>query len=147
MSGSGIFGQVIDVEVLQTPGVFSLPGDGICGIFIPVQTSDNFGGVICFNNKKIDIDVGGTGGTCIFSTNSSGETLKSTIKALPNGEILLNGDSKRLVTFQELQNALNIVFSTISSHVHPSNGVVSPSLVGLSCDISLSKTETIKTGG
>lgn len=168
MTGKGILGQSIEVEILQQPGVFSLPPDGISGVFIPVGTSDVFGGVVCFKHPKTNLDVGGSGGTCVFSTNSSGDTVKSIINLTPAGDIditgkttitgetkidgqtSINGDSKSFVTFQELQTALNIVFSTIASHVHPETGATtgpSPGLVGLSCDISSSKTTTIKTGG
>lgn len=153
MTGKGILGQSLEVEILQQPGVFSLPPDGITGVFIPVGTSDVFGGVMCFKHTKTSVDTGGSGGTCIFSTNASGDAVKSLITLKPSGDIditgqtSINGNSKSFVTWQELQNALNIVFSTIASHVHPSNGVTSPTLVGLSCDISLSKTTTVKTGG
>jgi phage gp45-like len=147
MVGNGVLDQSLEVEILQQPGVFSLPADGISGIFIPVGTSDVFGGVLCFKHPKTNLDVGGSGGSCIFSTNSTGDEVKSIITLKPSGDISINGDTKSFVTFQELQDALNAVFTTISNHVHPSNGSPSSSLVGLACDISASKTTTIKTGG
>jgi hypothetical protein len=62
-------------------------------------------------------------------------------------EMRLNGSSKRLVTWQELQDALTTLCATLAAHTHPSNGATSPGLAGLTCSITAAKTTTIKTGG
>jgi hypothetical protein len=61
--------------------------------------------------------------------------------------IELNGNTKQFVTWDALNTALGTLCGLLAGHVHPSNGAVSPALVGLSCDISAAKTTTIKTGG
>ena len=61
--------------------------------------------------------------------------------------IELNGNTKQFVTWDALNTALATLCGLLSAHVHASLGSPSPSLVGLSCDISAAKTTTIKTGG
>jgi hypothetical protein len=73
------------------------------------------------------------------------------------GNISLNGDGKRLVTYAELNDALQQMWANIKSHTHevpgimsgPSAAAATPSagLAPLSLDISASETQTIKTGG
>jgi hypothetical protein len=61
--------------------------------------------------------------------------------------IELNGNTKQFVTWDALNTALTTLCGLLTAHVHASLGSPSPSLVGLSCDISAAKTTTIKTGG
>ena len=68
-------------------------------------------------------------------------------RIINNDGIELNGNTKQFVTWDALNTALTTLCGLLAGHVHPSNGVVSPALVGLSCDISAAKTTTIKTGG
>lgn len=67
-----------------------------------------------------------------------------------DGSIELNGNGKRLVTWQELQTVLNTMVTALSTHTHPETGTTtspSPALAALSGDITAAKTSTIKTGG
>lgn len=167
MTGAGILDQVMEVEIFQQPGVFSLPGNGSSGVFIPIGTSDNFGGVVCFSPQSIELDSGGVGGVCIYSTDAGVSAVKAKITLTPtekinfesseanivsdkttitSDSIELNGNSRHFVTHQELQTALSALCATLAAHVHPANATQSPTLIGLSCDISLAKTEKVKTG-
>lgn len=81
----------------------------------------------------------------IYSQDATGR--KAVIGLKTDGTIEFNGNSKHLVTWQELQTALTSLCATLTAHVHPSNGAVSPGLASLACDISSAKTATLKTGG
>ena len=64
-------------------------------------------------------------------------------------EIHLNGDGKRLVTWDELNTALQGLVTALGTHVHPTAavGTPSPPSAPLSLDLSAAKTTTVKTGG
>lgn len=145
VTGEGFEGQEIKTEVYQQNGVYSSPPNGVKGVWLPVGGSNRYGVVVATNNYNLTIDVK-PGETAIYSTDKSG-TRKALIKLKDDGSIEINGDSKRLVTADELQTALTTLCNTLALHVHPSDGAVSPGLVGLSCDISTAKTQTVKTGG
>lgn len=74
-----------------------------------------------------------------------------------DGNINLNGDSKRLVTYAELNQELQRIWAMVKSHTHEvpgistgvSTGAATPSanLAPVLLDISAAETQTIKTGG
>jgi len=66
-----------------------------------------------------------------------------------DSEIDLNGTSKRFVTYGELNTALQLLITTLNTHLHidPLSGSTGGPVIPLNLDISLSKTTTIKTGG
>lgn len=61
--------------------------------------------------------------------------------------IELNGNTKAFVTWDALNTALTTLCGLLAAHVHASLGSPSPTLAGLTCDISAAKTTTVKTGG
>jgi len=157
---AGLAGQVLTPEIYQAPGLFALPGDGTKGIFLKVGGGGRYGVVVAVQNYQITIDVGGQGGTSIFSTTADGKTVKAKIVLKPDGTIEANGSTKRLVTFQELQDVLSAMNTAIKGHTHvvtgaadPSSHVVSgsasasPGLATMSADITTAKTTTLKTDG
>ena len=96
--------------------------------------------------NKIDIaedgsiTIVGNGYGIIITTDG---TLKINSKAIE-----LNGDGKRLVTWDELNTEYQRVLGLIKSHVHVGNGFSpSPALGLLSSDLSAAKTTTLKTNG
>lgn len=146
VTGTGLGGVSAEAEVYHPHGIFSRPPKGSKVVVIPLaggKTRVAISGV----NYQIEIAWTLAGETVIYSTNAAGDTVKAQIYLDKDGNILLNGSSKRLVTADELQSALSTLCATLAAHVHPSTGVVSPGLVGLACDISAAKTTTIKTGG
>jgi phage gp45-like len=146
MTGEGVEGQTMTAEVYQAPGVLAIPGDGSRGVWLPVGGSSRYGVVVAMQNYALTIQVE-AGETAIYSTDAAGGTVKALVKLRTDGTIEINGDTKRLVTWQELQTALSTLATTIGAHVHASNGTPSPTLAGLSCDIAAAKTTTVKTGG
>jgi phage gp45-like len=153
-TGEGFEGQTMSTEIYQSPGVFGLPPDGVRAAWVPIGGTNRYGLVLAVHNYQIEIDVGGAGGMAIYSTTGDGITVQASITVKPDGKIIvdgdaveINGNSKQFVTWAELNSALSTLCTTLASHVHPSNGAVSPALIGLACDISSAKTTTIKTGG
>lgn len=100
----------------------------------------------------------------LWPFSSTPSSVKATIEvddsgnvSVDGGDIKLNGESKRFVTYSELNTALQTfktdVLAAINSHVHSgvttgpgTSGVATPPKT-LSIDISASETQTIKTGG
>lgn len=67
-----------------------------------------------------------------------------------NGKTInLNGDDKRLVTYGELKEAMDKLWTAMTTTPIAGNGSTQPSWTGLpqGIDISASETQTIKTGG
>lgn len=68
---------------------------------------------------------------------------------MTDSTVELNGNSKSLVTWAELNTALQALVTAINEHIHPDpiSGVTGTPAAPLSIDISASKTEKIVTGG
>lgn len=160
-TAEGVEGQTLTPEVYQAPGVAAVPPDGSTAVYIPIGASGRYGVVIALQNYQITLDLS-AGESAIYSTTPDGKTVKAKIvlddagnithdadgnEIINAAEVHLNGDSKRLVTWQELQTVLTSLQTSLIGHVHPSNGTPSPGLAALSLDISSAKTATIKTGG
>ena len=153
-TGEGADSDTVETEIYHSPGIFGLPPDGVRAAWVPIGGSKRYGIAIAVNNYKIEIDVGGQGGVAIYSTPADGSEVKSSIILQPDGKMVvtgdsveINGDGKSFVTWSELNTALTTLCSTLTAHVHPSNGAPAPGLVGLACDISAAETTTVKTGG
>jgi hypothetical protein len=134
-------------EVYGPPGLWYLPPDGTKGIRLSVGGSERYGVIVATHHYQTSRPDLQKGETAIGSTTADGSTVQAKTVYKADGTQELNGDSKRLVTWQELQTALTTLCATLTAHVHPSNGAPSPGLVGLGCDISGAQTTTIKTGG
>lgn len=70
--------------------------------------------------------------------------------------IELNGNSKKFVTYTELNAALQTFITALNTHIHTTTatigattkvGVISPPVTPMNLDISASETQTVKTGG
>jgi phage gp45-like len=148
MQGEGFEGQTMTAEVFQAPGVLAIPGDGARGVWLPVGGSGRYGVVVALQNYALNITIE-AGETAIYSTDAAGGTVKALVKLKADGTIELNGDDKRLVTWDELNTALQGLKTALNGHTHPTaaTGPPSPPTVPLSIDISAAKTTTLKTGG
>lgn len=148
MQGAGMDGQSFTAEVYQAPGVLAMPGDGARGVWLPIGGSSRYGVVVALQNYALSIQVE-AGETAIYSTNAAGGTVKALLKLKADGSIELNGSSKRLVTWDELNTALGSFMQALNLHTHPTaaSGPPSPPTAPLSLDIAAAKTTTIKTGG
>lgn len=134
-----------NAEVWHTPGIIGTPPNESMGIRVSIGggTSD----VIVATKNKLEPPNMQPGESMFFSTDSDGETLKGNIKAKGDGVLEFNGNGKRLVTWQELQDALTTFSDLIKSHVHASFGTPSATLATMTVDITAAKTTTLKTGG
>lgn len=97
---------------------------------------------------------------CVFSDDAKVkiEVEDGTLKATTEKKIELNGNDKQFVTWQELDDALQQLWTSIQNHTHmvsttgtaaAQSGTASASLdlATVTLDISAAKTETIVTGG
>jgi hypothetical protein len=146
----GFFRNVIDSELYALPGVLVVPPKNANLIFIPVGGNRKAGVCIAGHNYQITIQAD-QGETIIYSTTADGKTVKAQIYLDADGNINLNGNSKRLVTYGELNTALAGLVSALNSHTHGgvSSGTSSTAapVPSFSLDISAAETETIRTGG
>jgi phage gp45-like len=108
-----------------------------CDSDLDINSSDN---VIIDANSNVDINA------------SADVDIDATGKITQDGTAIeLNGNSKRFVTYSELNTALQLLITALNTHVH--TGVTTgPGSSGspatpLTLDISASETTTIKTGG
>lgn len=145
MQGAGMDGQSITAEVYQAPGVLAMPGDGARGVWLPIGGSSRYGVVVALQNYALSIQVE-AGETAIYSTDAAGGTVKALLKLKADGSIELNGSSKKLVTYSELNTALQSLVGAINSALAAKlDGGGTPG--ALSINISAAQTTTIKTGG
>jgi hypothetical protein len=127
---------------------------------VPIGGSNRYGLVLAVNNYQIELDVGGAGGMAIYSTTGAGNEVKASIICQPDGKIIatgdtieLNGNSKKLVTYAELNSALSTFLTGLTTALTTTpiigNGSPQPAWAGLptSIDISAAETSTVKTGG
>jgi len=147
-TAEGFDEQTLKPEIYQAPGVLAIPGDGSRGVWVPIGGSNRYGVVIAMQNYALNIQIN-QGETAVYSTTADGQTVKALIKLKVDGTIEFNGDSKRLVTWSELNTALqNHVHSagsgTLLSPAGPCTGSTGKPVA---LDISAAKTTTLKTGG
>ena len=148
--------QERNAEMYHNPGISSAPTKEDRVISIPVGTGTKV--IIASHNYRIEVEPE-AGETIIYSTNSKGDTVKSKIKLDNDGNIDLNGDTKKLVTHAELNTALqsfvvalNAELATISAGaaaaISASGLWLTPLTIGAnSIDISSAETTTIRTDG
>lgn len=81
--------------------------------------------------------------TCSITIDKTGNV------AVDGKTINLNGDDKRLVTYGELKEAMDKLWTAMTTTPIAGNGSTQPSWTGLpnGIDISASETQTVKTGG
>lgn len=144
VTGEAEPGNVQTPEVWSVAGVWAIPPDGSHGVYLPVGSG---GLVVAVQNYGVAPPTLAKGEAAFGSTTADGKTIKALMVARADGTLELNGDGKRLVTWDELNTALATLAATLTAHVHPSLGSPSPGLVGLAVDISAAKTTTLKTGG
>lgn len=87
----------------------------------------------------------------LWSPKSRPAKPKATIKIDKDGNINFNGDSKNLVTHEELNGALQTFITALNLHIHSGvttgPGVSGPPGTPLNIDISNSKADTLRTDG
>lgn len=166
-------GEIRNVELYQQPGLASGATSGHTALLIPVSGggyriaigAHNYGLSIeasAGHTKIYSTDATGATVKCLLhlkadgslsieadssiSTNSTGDTeLEATgdVKLSPTGEVHLKGDSRTLVTYAELNTALQTLVSSINSaFASKLNGGGSPG--GLTLDISSAEAEDVK---
>ncbi len=139
----GSEGDVLTPEVYTLPGIVSCAPDGTLGMFVPF--SGRRGVVVATNNYQIRIEIA-RGETTIYSTTPDGKTVKAQIDLDGEGNIDLNGDSKKFVTYAELNTALQALITALNTAflAKLDGGGSSPALT---LDISAAETQTVRTGG
>ncbi len=154
VTGSGERGLAVEAEVYAPAGFLSRPPKDARGVFIPLGGSRKYGVVISGHNYKVSISLAG-GETAIFSTTADGATLKANIVLKADGTIEFNGNTKRLVTWDDFDSARSSFMTALNAHTHPVPGVVpgggattsSAPTTPMTLDITSAKTSTLKTGG
>ena len=153
MQAEGVEGQTMSTEVYQAPGIMAIPGDGTRGVWLPIGGSSRYGVVIATQNYALNIEIN-AGETAIYSSTPDGKTVKALLKLKADGTVEMNGNTKRLVTWDELNTALQAMVGIINSHTHQGSAVgigipftTATPLPATTLDISTAKTTTLKTGG
>jgi len=139
----GAEGDVLTPEIYTLPGIVSCAPDGTLGLFVPF--SGRRGVIVATNNYQIAIDVA-RGETTIYSTTPDGKTVKAQIDLDGEGHIDLNGDGKKLVTYAELNTALQSLVTAINTAFATKKDEAGSSGT-LTLDISAAETQTVRTGG
>jgi len=139
--------QERNAEMYHNPGISSAPTKEDRVISVPIGTGTRV--IIACHNYRIEVEPD-SGETIIYSTDSAGDIVKSTIKLDNDGNIDLNGDGKKFVTYAELNTALQTFKTALNLHVHAtvtSLGTPTPPVTPMSIDISAAETTTIRTDG
>lgn len=154
VKGEALSDDIIDSEMYQLPGVFGKPTKDGKAVFIPLAGTRGLSVILGFNNYNIAFETLNDGETVIYSTTTDGKTKKAEAKFTNDGDIELNGNDKRLVTFAALDVALQSLKNQLNNHIHITpSGPTTAITVGVTgsipftIDISASETQTIKTGG
>lgn len=142
--GTGRGGAAVEAELYQLPGVFARPVKDARGIMLNVGPGRRYTVVIATHDYRVNINIA-AGETAIYSTDSAG-TVKARIDLDAAGVIKLNGATKRLVTYAELNTALGLMVTAINAAFATKvNGGGTAGTVTL--DISAAETQTVRTGG
>ena len=143
--GEGLGKQTIEAELYQPSGIMGQPPKGARGVFLPIGKGRRYGVLIATQNYQITIDIA-QGETLVYSTTSDGKTIKAQVKLDGFGNIDFNGSSKRLVTYGELNTALQ-GFKTAINAAFATKQDGGGSSGTLALDISAAQTSTVRTGG
>lgn len=164
-------GQLLDYPLLVDVPVFVLQGGGAY-LEMPIAAGDAC--LVMFNDSNIDTwwTTGNVtppatrrqhslaDGMAVVGVNpqGSGVGLAGDGKArlvnaddsiaVGDGYVDINGDSKRFVTYAELDTALQGLVMALNTHTHPTaaTGPPSPPTVALSLDISSAESQKARTG-
>lgn len=144
--------DVQDVPQALPHGIDSNPVEGMVGLY--VKTEEKGKGVLV---GYVQESVLSSGETRVYSTNSNGDEQANAIFK-NNGDLELNGNTKNMVRFQDLETGfnqlrgdLNNLISVFNTHVHAGAGTPPtpvPSVIPVlpsGADISASKIDNIKT--
>lgn len=135
--------QERNAEMYHPPGISSAPTKLDRVITVPVGTASRV--IIASHNYRIEVEPD-SGETIIYSTDSAGEIIKSQIKLDNAGNIDLNGDGEKFVTYAALNTALQaFVIAINSTFATKINGAGAAGTLTL--DISAAETTTIRTDG
>jgi hypothetical protein len=137
VKGTGLGGTVKETELAHPPGFFSRPPKGFRGLYVPI--SRRYGLMIGGINYAANINIS-EGETAIYSTDANG-AVQSRIDLDASGNIKLNGATKRLVTYAELNTALQLFRTAVDTQL---KALGQP---GATLDISAAETQTVRTGG
>lgn len=130
-------------EMYHNPGISSAPTKNDRVITVPVGTGTRV--IVAAHNYRIEVEPD-AGETIIYSTNSDGSIIKSQIKLDNDGNIDLNGDTKKFVTYTALNAALQLFITALNVNIGTKlDGGGTPG--ALTLDISAAETTTIRTDG
>src|SRR6185369_6070593 len=115
--------------------------DDTHGAFIPMG-GNRFGAVVATHHYKTPRPTLAKGETAVGSTDAPGTTVKAKTVYRADGTQELNGSSKRFVTWDELNTALQTFMTALNTHTHPTAGTgpPSPPTAPMSLDITTAKT-------
>lgn len=123
----GFKNDILEVESYQQPGLFSRPQKDGKVLVIPIGDDRSHSIIVALNNYKLNLSIN-EGGTLIYSTDESGQNIKSKILLDNDGKIGMNNESGNLKSLLDsLINAiLNIVTigSPASHSLSPTSKVV-----------------------
>lgn len=135
--------QERETEHYQIHGIASGATEDSRAVEIATGTAGRV--IIATHNYNLEVEVE-AGQTKIYSTTADGKTLKSLINLDIDGNIELNGNSKKFVTHAELNTALQTFVTSLNTNL--ASKLDGGGTAGvLTIDISASETTTVKTGG
>ena len=145
----GLGGAGREDPLYQHHGFRSRPVKTTRGVRVSLGSGTREGIVIATENYTVNITLA-DGETAIYSTDADGAE-QAVIKWRADGSIELNGNTKRLVTYAELNTALQTFITALNGHTHSGvstgGGTSGPPSAPASLNISAAQTTTIKTGG
>jgi len=128
-------------ELYHLPGISSAPTPEDKAIEIPLDGGGRV--IVATHNYRLEISVT-AGETIIYSTDATGGTKKAEIKLDTDGNIDLNGSSKKLVTHAELNTALQTFITALNANLGTKlDGSGTPGALAL--NIALSETAKVRT--
>lgn len=130
-------------ELYHPPGISSAPTKGDRVIEIPLGAGVRV--AVATHNYRVEVEPL-SGETIIYSTDSEGNTVKAQIKLDNDGNINLNGSGKKLVTYSELNTALQSLVAAINTTFGTKQDAAGTPGT-LSLDISAAATTTVRTDG
>ncbi len=113
---------------------------------------------LCVFNDEAKVKIEVEDGALKLTTTKNTEVEADTLKVTTKKKVELNGNSKQFVTWAELNQALQQLWTSIKAHTHPVSTAGGPTaqtgtaatsldLSTVTLDISSAKTTTIVTGG